>query len=127
MTITKTFADDTDGRCGGTHTFELVVTNTGVSDADNVTIVDAAPAGLTFVSEDSANCAIEAGDLALVRTPRGRQHGHHHRHLRRALHDQQRDRHQHGSVTSDEDTDSDGDSVVVAEDVQLDDHQDLRR
>ena len=38
--------------------------NLGDSDADNVTIVDVAPAGLTFISEDSANCAIVAGDLS---------------------------------------------------------------
>ena len=32
----------------GTHTFNLVVENLGDSDADNVSVVDVAPAGLTL-------------------------------------------------------------------------------
>ena len=40
----KSFADDTvTAGAAGTHTFSLVVTNTGDSDADNVTVVDARP------------------------------------------------------------------------------------
>src|SRR5688500_14439268 len=53
LEITKTLADDTvTAGAAGTHTFSLLVENLGDSDADNVTIVDAAPAGLTFVSEN---------------------------------------------------------------------------
>ena len=64
LEITKTFTDDSvTAGAAGTHTFTLLVQNLGDSDADNVTISDVAPAGLTFISEDSANCAIVAGDL----------------------------------------------------------------
>ena len=34
----------------------MKTTNTGISDADNVTIVDNAPAGIVFDTEDSAGC-----------------------------------------------------------------------
>ena len=54
--IAKSFADDeVTAGAAGTHTFSLLVENMGDSDADNVTVVDAAPAGLTFISEDSPN------------------------------------------------------------------------
>ena len=47
------------------HTFSLVIDNLGDSDADNVSVSDIAPAGLTFISEDSADCTITlAGNLS---------------------------------------------------------------
>ena len=65
LEITKTFADDdVTAGAAGTHTFTLVVDNLGDSDADIVTITDNAPAGLTFISDDSANCTTTAGLLA---------------------------------------------------------------
>ena len=66
LEITKTFADDeVTAGAAGTHTFSLVIDNLGDSDADNVSISDIAPAGLTFISEDSADCAITlAGNLS---------------------------------------------------------------
>ena len=105
----------------GTHTFNLVVDNLGDSDADNVTIVDLAPAGLTFISEDSANCAITwPANLSCSFAHLGSQQlDHDHRHLRRAGHDRRGDDHQLATVTSDEDTDTDSDTVVVVEDVDL--------
>src|SRR2546427_100581 len=45
-------ADDDAATAGDSGlTFKVKVTNTGQSDADNVTITDAAPAGLVFDSE----------------------------------------------------------------------------
>ena len=65
LEIAKSFADDeVTAGAAGTHTFSLLVENLGDADADNVTVVDAAPAGLTFISEDSPNSAIVAGDLS---------------------------------------------------------------
>ena len=89
LEITKTFADDeVTAGAAGTHTFDLVVENLGDSDADNVTIVDTAPAGLTFLSEDSANCSITlAGNLSCTFAHlAGQLLDDDHRHLRRGLH-----------------------------------------
>ncbi len=51
-------------------TFSIEVVNVGPSDADNVTVVDTLPAGMTFVSADSSTgtavCAPDPGDPALV-------------------------------------------------------------
>ena len=49
-----------------TITYELVLTNTGNTTASNVTIVDAAPAGTTFVegSTTAAAGTIDLGDDA---------------------------------------------------------------
>ena len=65
LEIAKSFADDeVTAGVAGTHTFSLLVENSGIPIANNVTVVDAAPAGLTFISEDSPNCReIVAGDL----------------------------------------------------------------
>ena len=66
LEITKTFADDeVTAGAAGIYTFSLVIDNLGDSDADNVSVSDIAPAGLTFISEDSADCTITlAGDLS---------------------------------------------------------------
>ena len=122
LEITKTFADDevTAGDAS-THTFDLVVENLGDSDADNVTIVDTAPAGLTFLSEDSANCSITlAGNLSCTFA-----------HLAANSSttitvtydvDSTVDAGEitnSATVTSDEDTDTASDTVAIVEDVQL--------
>ena len=99
LEITKTFADDeVTAGAAGTHTFSLLVENLGDSDADNVTITDTAPAGLTFLSEDSADCAITlAGNLQLLLRPPGAELlDDDHRHLRRGLHRRRRDDHELG-------------------------------
>ena len=123
LEITKTFADDeVTAGAAGTHTFSLVIDNLGDSDADNVSISDIAPAGLTFISEDSADCAITlAGNLSCSFAHlAAEQPDDDHRHLRRAGHDRRRDDHQHRPrSTSDEDSDTDDDTVVVVEDVDL--------
>ena len=123
LEITKTFADDeVTAGAAGTHTFSLVIDNLGDSDADNVSITDIAPAGLTFISEDSADCTITlAGNLSCSFAHLGaEQPDDDHRHLRRAGHDRHRDDHQHRPrSTSDEDSDTDDDTVVVVEDVDL--------
>ena len=81
-----------------------------------MTIVDVAPAGLTFLSEDSANCAIVAGDLSLlVRPSRGEQLT-----TITVTYDVPATTNagtitNSATVTSDEDTDSDSDTVVVVE------------
>ena len=58
-----TFAVNDDTAVAGTNglTFGVKITNTGISDADNVTIVDNAPAGIVFDTEDSAGCTITVG------------------------------------------------------------------
>ncbi len=122
LEITKTFADDeVTAGAAGTHTFDLVVENLGDSDADNVTIVDTAPAGLTFLSEDSANCSITlAGNLSCTFA-----------HLAgnssttiTVTYDVDStvdagDITNSATVTSDEDTDTASDTVAIVEDVQL--------
>ena len=99
LEITKTFADDeVTAGAAGTHTFSLLVENLGDSDADNVTITDTAPAGLTFLSENSADCVITlAGNLSCSFAHLAAELlDDDHRHLRRAGHDQRRDDHELG-------------------------------
>ena len=122
LEIAKSFADDeVTAGAAGTHTFSLLVENLGDSDADNVTVVDAAPAGLTFISEDSPNCAIVAGDLSCFflhlgpnssttitvtyEVP--------------ATTDAGTITKRQATVASTEDSDTDDDTVVVVEDVDL--------
>ena len=122
LEITKTFADDeVTAGAAGTHTFSLLVENLGDSDADNVTITDTAPAGLTFLSENSADCEITlAGTSAAPsptwgRTPRRRSSS---PTTCRPRPTPGRSR-ASATVASDEDTDTDADTVAVAEDVDL--------
>ena len=123
LEISKTFADDTvTAGAAGTHTFDLVVDNLGDSDADNVSIVDLAPAGLTFLSEDSANCAITIGrESVVLRSRISRANG---KTTITVTYDVPATTNagtitNSATVTSDEDTDSDSDTVVVVENVVL--------
>ena len=105
-----------------------MVENLGDSDADNVSIVDVAPAGLSFVSEDSTNCAIVAGDLSCFFAHLGANSST----TITVTYDVPATTDtgtitNSATVTSDEDTDTDSDTVVVVEDVDVDDQQELRR
>ncbi len=50
ISLTKTTVGDNPVRAGGMTTFEIIVRNDGPSDADNVSVTDALPAGTTLVS-----------------------------------------------------------------------------
>ena len=103
------------------YTFSLVIDNLGDSDADNVSISDIAPAGLTFISEDSADCAITlAGNLSCSFAHLGANS----QTTITVTYDvpattDAGDVTNTGTVTSDEDSDSDDDTVAVVEDVDL--------
>ena len=130
LEITKTFADDeVTAGAAGTHTFSLLVENLGDSDADNVTITDTAPAGLTFLSENSADCEITlAGNLSCSFAHLGPNSST----TIVVTYDVPATTNagtitNSATVASDEDTDTDADTVVVIRRRRPRDHQDLRR
>lgn len=61
VAITKTVRGDDTRRAGTDLTFDLVVTNAGPSDADDVTIRDVLPPRLSLVSATGADCLGAAG------------------------------------------------------------------
>lgn len=69
LTLTKSDTPD-PSTVGGTLTYEIVVTNSGPSTANNVIVSDSLPAGLTFSSVNStAGTAAEASGVITVNIP----------------------------------------------------------
>ena len=71
LSATKTFTDATVAAGSTGHTFTLVVSNGGASDADNVTIDDVVAAELvvTSVASPDADCSTSAGQTISCTTP----------------------------------------------------------
>ncbi len=59
LSITKT--SDGEAIAGTNQTYTVEVTNDGPSDADNVVVTDALPAGITFVSDSIGACSAVGG------------------------------------------------------------------
>ncbi len=69
LTISKTDTPDPNS-VGGTLTYEILVTNTGPSTANNVVISDSLPSGLTFDSvSTTAGTATEVGGVITANIP----------------------------------------------------------
>ncbi len=69
LTLTKTDAPDPN-TVGGTLTYEILVTNTGPSTANNVVVSDTLPAGLTFNSVNTdVGTAAHASGVVTVNIP----------------------------------------------------------
>ncbi|WGL52235.1 hypothetical protein P5P86_00030 [Nocardioides sp. BP30] len=62
--LTKTVTGADPVRAGGTTTFKVTAHNSGTSDADDVTITDALPAGMTIVDLDGTGWTCDTTTLA---------------------------------------------------------------
>ncbi len=126
LSIDKAFSDDAVTAGGaGTHTFTLVVTNDGASDADNVLVTDAvdprlvvsnvsAPAGVDCSASagQSVSCSkdhLASGDAFTITVTYDVD----------STEDSDPSVANTGEVASDEDSDDDTDTVAIVEDVQL--------
>jgi uncharacterized repeat protein (TIGR01451 family) len=66
LVVTITFADTSVEPGTSGHTFEIDVTNTGSSEADNIVVVDAVPAALIVTGVDDGSAVASAGLLFTV-------------------------------------------------------------